>query len=178
MIRDFSLKFIDIMIGVILGLGFQWWPNLHEAWQYIAFIFVYIDIVDYWIDYEPALKKFPPRNEIELLLDVGIMFSLFLFIYATQLSILYFLVSFILFRVVDTLWLVRVKFQYQPTHTDKVFVDTWTRFNVIEIAAALLMAILVPAFSIEALPILIGFIVFRTFMRVLASFQYKKVHFA
>ena len=38
------------MVGVVLGLGFQWWPLLKEPWQYTAFIFVYLDIVDYWID--------------------------------------------------------------------------------------------------------------------------------
>ena len=42
--KDFSLKFIDIMIGVVLGLGFQWWPLLQEPWQYVAFIFVYLNI--------------------------------------------------------------------------------------------------------------------------------------
>jgi len=33
MLKNFSLKFVDIMVGIVLGLGFQWWPELHEPWQ-------------------------------------------------------------------------------------------------------------------------------------------------
>ena len=69
------------MIAVVLGLGFQWWPALTEPWHYIAFIFVYVDIVDYWMDYGPSLKKFPPKREIDIILDILIMFALFLYIF-------------------------------------------------------------------------------------------------
>ena len=119
-INEFSIKFIDIMIGVILGLGFQWWPNLSEPWQYAAFILVYIDVIDYWIDYAPSLKKFPPKFELDLLLDVAIMFTLFLYIYATQQSIVYFLVAFVVLRLLDSFWLLRANREY-PTHGEKIF---------------------------------------------------------
>ena len=99
--KGFALKFLDIMIGIILGLGFQWWPNLVESWQYIAFIFVYLDIIDYWIDFLPALRKFPPEAELDWFLEVGIMFFLFLFIYTTQTTIGYFLWSFFGFRIIS-----------------------------------------------------------------------------
>src|SRR5687768_14211625 len=97
--KNFSLKFIDIMIGIVLGLGFQWWIILQQPWQYIAFVFVYFDIVDNWIDYSHSLKKFPPKREIDVFLDLSIMFVFFLYIYTTQLTIVYFLITFIVFKV-------------------------------------------------------------------------------
>jgi hypothetical protein len=92
-IKNFSVKFIDMMIGIVLGLGLQWWVNLESTWQYVAFVFCYFDITDYWIDYGPSLKKFPPKREIDVFLDVAIAFSLFFYIYTTQVSVFYFLIS-------------------------------------------------------------------------------------
>lgn len=176
--KDFALKFIDIMIGIVLGLGFQWWPNLREPWQYAAFLFVYLDIIDYWIDYSPSLKKFPPKSELTLLIDVGIMFTLFLYIYTTQLTIIHFLSTFIALSILDLLWVWRAKHEYQPHHTEKTYLETWIRFNAID--AALTLALVGIAFSlpVSATTIFIVFVGFRVVMRIFASFQYKKVHFA
>src|SRR4051812_14495728 len=110
--KNFSLKFLDIMVGIVLGLGFQWWVALQYPWQYVAFIFVYFDIVDYWIDYSPSLKKWPPLRELDVFLDISIMFSLFLYIYSTQLTIAYFLTTFIAFKLLDYFWLLSSKHEY------------------------------------------------------------------
>lgn len=176
--KNFSLKFLDIMIGIVLGLGFQWWPELTQPWQYIAFVFVYLDIIDYWIDYGPSLKKFPPKREMDIFLDVAIMFSLFFYIYSTQLDILYFLISFIGLKVLDYFWLLSSKHEYHPTRTDGVFVDAWLKFNIIESAITLGIVLLALYTALSSLYLLIAFIVIRIFIRVLASFKYKKVHFA
>lgn len=176
--RSFSLKFIDIMVGVVLGLGFQWWPALREPWQYAAFVFSYLDIVDYWIDYGPALKKFPPKREIDVLLDVAIVFTLFLYIYTTQLMIAHFLGAFFLLRIFDYFWLLSSKYEYRPTGVDKTFVDTWLRFDVVEAVVTLAFIGLALVTSLSPSIVLAGFIVFRIVIRVFASRQYKKVHFA
>lgn len=179
--KEFSLKFIDIMIGIVLGLGFQWWPNLGGVWQYVAFAFVYLDIIDYWIDYSPSLKKFPPKREIDLIIDVAIMFAVFLYIYSAQLTVVYFLGAFALFRLFDFFWFWRVRSQYQPTHTDKLFIDTWLRFDIIEMVFALGLITITAFTSLSpslSLIVLIIFIIFRIFMRIIASFRYKKVYFA
>lgn len=176
--KNFSLKFIDIMVGIILGLGFQGWLNLQESWQYVAFIFVYVDIVDYWIDYGPSLKKFPPKKEIDVLLDIAIMFALFLYIYTTQLKIVYFLSAFILFMILDYFWLLSSKYEYRPIGTDKIFVDTWMKFNLIEAVGTAIIIILAIFFSLSSLISISAYIVFRVITRILASWKYKKVHFA
>lgn len=176
-IKEFSLKFVDIMIGLVLGLGFQWWVVLKEPWQYVAFIFVYIDIVDYWIDYSPSLKKFPPKREIDVMLDVAIMFSLFLYIYTTQLTIVYFLASFVVFKVLDFLWLLSSKHEYKPVGVDKLFVDTWLSLNLLEaVIAGALIGLAVTAVT-TSLSTLVIYIVARTIIRVWASLRYKKLHF-
>src|SRR3989338_7245142 len=176
--KNFSIKFIDIMVGVVLGLGFQWWPLLKEPWQYAAFIFVYLDIVDYWIDYSPSLKRFPPKSEIDVMLDVGIMFSLFLYIYATQLTLVYFLAAFVVFKVLDYLWLLSSKYEYHPTGAEKLFVDTWLAFNLVEAIVAIILIVVMLSVAVPELMFLLVFIAFRVIMRIFASVKYKKVHFA
>jgi hypothetical protein len=175
--KNFSLKFIDIMIGIVLGLGFQWWPILQYPWQYIAFVFVYLDIVDNWIDYAPSLKKFPPKREVDVFLDLGIIFVFFLYIYSTQLTIIYFLTIFIIFKILDYLWLWSSKREYNPTGIDKLFVDTWIFFDLLETVITAGLISLVLLFSLQPLTVIILFIVIRVIIRILASFRYKKVHF-
>mgnify|MGYP001569623039 CR=1 FL=1 len=176
--KKFSPKFIDMMIGVVLGLGFQWWPALTQPWQYAAFIFSYLDIVDFWIDYEPSLKKFPPKREVDVLLDVGIIFCLFLYTYATQLTIAYFLTAFIALRVFDFFWLLSSKREYLPTGTDKTFVDTWLWIDTVEAGGTAALIALTSLTSVLApLAILVIFIVFRATMRVIASWRYKRTYF-
>lgn len=174
--RNFSLKFIDVMIGIVLGLGFQWWTNLSAPWQYAAFIFAYVDIVDYWIDYGPALKKFPPKREIDVILDVAIMFSLFLYIYTAQLTIAYFLLAFALSRALDFFWLLSSRNEYTPKGSDKIFVDTWIKFDIFEFAVALILAGST-VFGFSALSILMVYIAVRIVIRITASLKYKKAHF-
>lgn len=176
--KNFSLKFIDIMIGIVLGLGFQWWPALQSPWQYIAFIFVYLDIVDNWIDYSPSLKKFPPKREIDVFLDLSIMFVFFLYIYSTQLTIIYFLTTFIIFKFLDYLWLWSSRREYKPTGIDKLFIDTWMNVNIFEAVISGILIGLVLLFSLQPLTTVIIFIAIRIITRVMASFSYKKVHFS
>ena len=175
--QTFSIKFIDIMIGIILGLGFQWWPNLTEPWMYMAFIFVYLDIIDYWIDYSPAMRRFPPHHELELMLDMGLMFSLFLLIYSTQLTLTYFLLTFVIFRIIDIFWLWRVQAEYKPKGTDGVFIGTYIKIDIVEVIGTLLLTMLAYSNLASALILLIIFILFRITMRIVASLTYKKIHF-
>lgn len=174
--KNFSLKFIDIMVGIVLGLGFQWWPDLQEPWQYIAFIFVYFDIVDNWIDYSPSLKKFPPKREIDVLLDLGIMFTFFLYIYATKLTVAYFLMAFVVFKILDYFWLLSSKHEYNPTGIDRTFVNTWMKLDLIE--AIFTGVFIYLSYLFAPIFIISGFIIFRVITRIWASFKYKKVHFA
>ncbi len=176
--KQFVLKFIDIMIAIILGLGFQWWPNLVEPWQYVAFFFAYFSTVDYWIDYVPALKKYPPKTEIGLLADILVLFSMFLLIYSAQKSITYFFVAFALFRAVDFIWMWRIRREYTLFANDTIFFNTWLKFEGVEALVALGFAAFAANFSTQALYLLLGFVVFRIVMRILASFRYKKIHFA
>ncbi len=165
------------MIGIVLGLGFQWWPNLTEPWQYFAFVFVYVDIIDYWIDYAPSLRKFPPKREVDIILDMAIMFSLFLYIYATQESIVYFLVAFVLLRVLDVIWLIRARHEH-PSHQELMFVTTWLWFNVIEAVVVGVFILLSIFVNLQPMILMILTALLWVIMRIGASIRYKKVHFA
>src|SRR3989344_5712782 len=139
--KEFSSKLLDIMIGVILGLGFQWWPDLKESWQFVAFVLVYFLIIDYWIDTASALKKFPPKRELDIIIDVALMFSFFLLIFSTKNSIAYFLIAFILFRILDIFWILRAKSEYQIANHDNLVMNTWFLADFIESVAALALLV-------------------------------------
>lgn len=177
-ISEFATKFMDIMIGIVLGLGFQWWPNLNEHWQYIAFVFVYLSAIDYWIDTANALKKYPPKRELDVMLDVAIMFLWFLFIYSTQQTILYFLILFVILRIFDTAWTFRVIREYQPTTNDRTVFHTWIKANIIEIFLTLILLGLSNLLTFTALTTLLIFIGFRLAIRVFSSSKYKRIYFA
>ena len=175
--KSFTLKFLDIMIGLVLGLGFQWWPDLKEPWQFVAFIFVYFDVVDYWIDYAPGLKKFPPKRELDIILDVSIMFSLFLYIYATQFTIFYFLSAFILVRFLDLLWLIRSKYQHNPSGIEAKYINTWLVFDTIECIGIVALLFSMNLVFVSPLTAVSIFIIFRIVARFFASLQYKRMYF-
>lgn len=177
--KDFAYKFMDIMMGVVLGLGFQWWPNLHEPWQFAAFIFAYIIIIDYWVDTAAALKKFPPKRELDIVLDVATMFSFFLFIYYAQATIIHFLAVFVAFRILDALWIFRVKNEYSLTPHDDLVMNTWLVADFIEAAVA---ASLIAAnyFLSKQTPIMLLAIFVSLWLvtRIWSSLRYKRIYFA
>jgi len=173
---SFSIRFIDIMIGVVLGIGFTWWPKLVDPWQYIAFLFVYVDIVDYWVDYVPALRKVPPRRELDLFIDVAIVFSLFLSIFATQVTITYFLGALILVRILDIAWILRARRDH-AAHPDISFLSIWMYFDIAEIIGFALLLFVGTAYSLTSFVQIIIVVLFWIIMRVFAGLKYKKIHF-
>jgi len=177
-LKDFTIKFIDIIIGIVLGFGFQSWANITETWQYVAFFFAYLTVVDYWIDYIPTVRKFPPKSEIDLLGDIAILFLMFLLIYATQFTVTYFLIVYAIFRIVDDLWMTHIRYQYQLSNRDKLFFNTWFIFGSIECLVAILLVVLISIFHFAPLMIFAIFVIFRIIMRVLGSLRYKSFNFS
>ena len=165
------------MIGVVLGLGFQWVPSLTYPWQYIAFAVAYLEIIDYWIEYSPSLKKWPPKKEIDLILDVSIVFSLFLYIYSTQLTIYHFLGAGILIRLLDYFWIFSSKIEFNPTGLDKTYMNTWLKLNLILASGSAIALGLGYYLNIAPLNILFIYIGIKLFIRILASLHYKKIHY-
>ncbi len=176
-VKNFSIKFIDIMIGIVLGLGFQWWPALTQPWQYIAFIFVYIDIIDYWIDYAASRKKFPSKREVDIILDIAVMFALFLYIYSTQVTVNYFLISYLTLSVFDLLSIVRTRSQHQLGGAGRDFFGAYLMVDIANVIICGTLALAATSFSLEPLTTLMIFIGARVMMRILASIKHKHVFF-
>src|SRR3989338_1891149 len=107
---------------------------------------------------------------------IWVLCLLFSYTY-TLLTIIYFLTVFIVFKILDYFWLWSSEKEYKSTGIDKLFLDTWMRFNIFEaIITGILIAVTL-LFSIQPLIIIIIFIVIRIITRILASLRYKKVHF-
>ncbi|MEK7187754.1 MAG: hypothetical protein AAB691_02835 [Patescibacteria group bacterium] len=176
--QGFQLKFIDIMVAVVLGLGFQWWPELKEPWQYIAFIFAYFNLVDYWIDYNPAAKKYTLGLEIDIVLHTLIIFSMFLLVFSAQQSLSYFLFAFGFYRATDILWLCMIKAKHKKVTGDIVYVNTWLVSDIVESSVALGLGVVALYEIIAPLYILISFVLIRVCTRLLSSVRYKKIFYA
>ena len=176
-VQNFSLKFIDIMAGVILGFGFSYWGLLSQNWQYVAFIFAYINIVDYWVDYSPSLKKFPPKKELDVMIDVAIMFSLFLYIFSVQYSISYFFAAFAVFRFLDFLWLINVRHHYHPKGYDGIFVGTWIKVNLIDVMICFALLWVASLTIIGSVYLILIYVILITTTRISASLLYKRLFY-
>jgi hypothetical protein len=176
-LRDFSLKFADIMIGIVLGLGFQWWPMLHEPWQYLAFVFVYLNLIDYWIDYSPVLKRYPFKREIDVIIHFGIIFMMFYLVYATQRTVGLVLLAFAIYRLLDLVWMWRLQKSYDVADTDRRFIINWSRYEAFEGISALLLAGISVVSHVSALSTLVAFIAVRIATRVIASYSYRAVYY-
>lgn len=177
MIREFGLKFTDIILGVILGLGFQWWPALSEPWQYLAFVFVYLNLIDFWIDYTPALKRFPLKNEIDVFIHTLIFFAMFFLIYTTQGSIVYFFGSYLLYRIGDIIWITRVIKTFRPPARDMVFWKTWLRQDAVEVLVVVACSAIAMTTSVSPLVLIVVFILARVLTRIYSSVAYQKVYY-
>jgi hypothetical protein len=166
------------MIGVILGLGFQWWPDFKQVWQYLAFIFIYLNLIDYWIDYSPTIKKFPIKGQFDVFLHTSIIFAMFFLIYTIRITIVLFFFSFIFYRLVDIAWIWRMKKENKMGNKDSIFMNTWRICDILEIILAILL-ISLGYFNIisSLLVIIIIFIVLRTTSRTWASIRYKNLYF-
>lgn len=177
-LHQFGMKFIDVMIGIVLGLGFQWWPDLEHPWQYLAFIFVYLNLVDYWIDYGPTLKKYPLKREIDVILHTFLVFTMFFLIISTLQTVTYFLLAFILYRVGDLIWIYRMRKEFHIPVADRPFFTTWTLFDCTEILGALILFGLLHVIAIDPLVAFLVFATLRITTRVLASVRYQQFYFS
>lgn len=178
MANKFQLKFIDIMVGIVLGLGFQWWPELKEPWQFVAFIFAYLTLIDYWVDYNPTAKQYAMRFEIDIIVHTAIIFGMFLLILGTTKTISYFLIAFVVYRFADIIWVWRIKREHRVPAHDLVFMNTWLFFDVIEALAAIIFAIITLQGLFTSMVALLIFIGVRAITRILSSVRYKKVFYA
>ena len=127
--------------------------------------------------YGPSLKKFPPKKEIDVLLDVSIVFAMFLFIFTAQLQIWNFLSAYILLMVFDYFWLFSSDREYKPLGHDKLYLETWMRLHVVEVIFAT-MLILAAKFVLFTAPtvVLIIFIIFIVVVRLWGSFRYRRAY--
>lgn len=174
----FQLKFIDVMVAVVLGLGFQWWPELKEPWQYLAFAFAYLNLIDYWIDYNPTAKKFALKLEADVVLHTIIIFSMFLLVFATQKSLWYFFFAFTFYRMADIVWLWFIKKKHKTLGEDLIFIHTWLWSDIVEALAALGFGFLASRELFGPLYLLTAFVLVRIVTRAISSLRYKKIFYA
>ncbi len=105
------------------------------------------------------------------MIDVVIMFNLFLYIFSSQKeSIFYFFISFVLLRVLDMVWIGRAIREYPH---EKPALLKWIGFNITEaIVGAVVGAFsfLLPGFFIQTLTFVI---VFWIILRILRTTTFK-----
>ncbi len=173
--KTIRLKFVDLMVGIVLGAGFLWVTNFHQPWQYLAFLFVYLDILDYWLDHSSAQAKFPSKRIFDLVLTILTVLAIFSYTFTIQFGLWPLLLAFGLFKFFDFIWLIRVEKQHRPHGEEKMFVNSWIICDILEVGFALAMIILLLQISIQPMTLLIIFIIFRVLVWLLATQSHKKL---
>ena len=84
--------------------------------------------------------------------------------------------SFIFLKVLDYFWLLSSKYEFRPTGFDRIFVNAWLKYNLVESILTVALIALTAYLALSALYSLVLFIVFRIIVRIFASLEYKKIH--
>ncbi len=137
-----SIKFLDVMFGAIIALGFGQWFSVAERDTifFISFVFAHIMLIDVWINYDPTIRKFPTKNPYFLILDLTLIFTMTFLIYYSMFSLQKFLVAVVALRLIGVVWAERPIREYKIRGTDKSYLKYISKRNLFEAAAFAVLA--------------------------------------
>ncbi|MBI2084970.1 MAG: hypothetical protein HYT71_00475 [Candidatus Aenigmarchaeota archaeon] len=137
-----SIKFLDVMFGAIIALGFGQWFSVpeREIIFFIAFVFAHTILIDVWINYDPTIRKFPTKNPYFLILDLALIFTMAFLVYYSMFNLQRFLVSAAVLRTIGILWSERPLKEYKIRGSDSSYLKYVRKRNFFEAAAFALLA--------------------------------------
>ncbi len=148
-----SIKFLDVMFGAIVAIGFGQWFSVdeRESLFFISFLFAHIILIDVWVNYDPTVRKFPTKNPYFLVLDLALIFTMAFLIYYSMSSLHRFLLSIIALRLVGVLWSERSLIEYKPGKPDATYLKHTRNRNFVEAAVFAMMFIVLKSVDAYAL---------------------------
>ncbi|MBI4168188.1 MAG: hypothetical protein HY515_04485 [Candidatus Aenigmarchaeota archaeon] len=129
-----SIKFLDVMFGAIIAIGFgQWFAVSDRATVFFAaFLFAHIMLIEIWINYDPTVRKFPTKNPYFLILDLALIFNMSFLIYYSMFDLQKFLMSIIALKVVGGLWAERPLKEYKIRGSNLSYLKYIRKRNLLE----------------------------------------------
>ncbi len=118
-----SIKFLDVMFGAVVALGFGQWFSVPERpmLSLAAFLFAHIILIDIWINYDPTVRKFPTKRPYMLILDLALIFSMAFLIHYSMLDLQKFLMSIVALRLIGVAWSERPLQEYKMKKSDTAY---------------------------------------------------------
>ncbi|MBI4177014.1 MAG: hypothetical protein HY516_01470 [Candidatus Aenigmarchaeota archaeon] len=129
-----SIKFLDVMFGAIIAIGFGQWFSVSERANifFAAFIFAHIMLIEIWINYDPTVRKYPTKNPYFLILDLALIFTMSFLIYYSMFDLQKFLVSVIALKAVGGLWAERPLKEYKIRGSNLSYLKYMRKRNSLE----------------------------------------------
>ncbi len=131
-----SIKFLDVMFGAIIAIGFgQWFAvSERESLFFVSFLFAHVMLIDVWVNYDPTVRKFPTKNPYFLILDLALIFTMSFLIYYSMFNLQRFLLSIIALRLVGVFWSERPLKEYKLNRYDTAYLKYIRNRNFMEAA--------------------------------------------
>ncbi len=130
-----SIKFLDVMFGAIIAIGFGQWFAVAERPSifFIAFLFAHIMLIEVWINYDPTIRRFPTKNPYFLILDLALIFTMSFLIYYSMFDLNKFLLAIIVLKAVGGLWAERPLKEYKIKGSNLSYLKYMRKRNSLEI---------------------------------------------
>ncbi len=117
-----SIKFLDVMFGAVMALGFTEWFKVpeHTSQSLLTptvelgmFLFSYLILIDMWIKYDPTMRRFPTKHPHLLIIDLFMVFTMFFLVHNSIFNNRNFLGTIVVLRAVGSLWSQRTMMEYK-----------------------------------------------------------------
>ncbi len=147
-----SIKFLDVMFGAIIALGFGQWFSVseREGLFFMSFLFAHVILIDVWVNYDPIVRKFPTKNPYFLILDLAMIFTMSFLIYYSMFHLQRFLLSIIALRLAGIFWSERPLKEYKLNGSDAAYLKYVRDRNFMEAAAFALALLVLPGINAYA----------------------------
>ncbi len=136
---EISHKFVNLMFGIMLILGFLDWAGVSNTLQYVLFLFTYVLLITYWMAHRNYLNHFPPKNLLGVIIDITAMAVLFLTIKAALLPLGFYFAALAILRAVDALGITRMISDYVSSRKDVLHLKSRRGIYFLEAAIYLIL---------------------------------------
>lgn len=117
-----SIKFLDVMFGAVIALGFNEWFRVPEhTYQSLLspsvelgiFLFSYLVLIDVWIKYDPTIRQFPTKHPHLLIIDMLLVLTMFFLVHSSIFNFQNFLGTVVILRALGALLSQRIIMEYK-----------------------------------------------------------------
>ncbi len=161
-----SIKFLDVMFGAVIALGFNEWFRVPEhTYQSLLtptvelgmFIFSFMVLIDVWIKYDPTVRQFPTKHPHMLIVDLLLVLTMFFLVHSSIFDFKNFMGTIVILRSLQAVLSQRVLMEYKLVKTQLTYFKYERNAGVAETLA--FMVFFLAADKLQSIYLTMGFAV-------------------